>query len=196
MIDSEIKTRGGADPNSPLHLHDGFQSGPSHSRNSRPFYFKKAGRCTRCHGLFSGNTAFMVGETVVWQVLVDVAFTQREVVPVCVDCVEVAERSLSNEVETKFVLDRRSCPSCSLILLPACRDRNGSLPRGRFCSERCEQRARRKRKAAARPIRFCGCCGTSFKPRRADAFVCSSACRQALYRRRAALNEQPQRVSI
>jgi hypothetical protein len=36
----------------------------------RRSYYKLAGHCTRCHEPFGGNaTAFMVSESVIWQVL-------------------------------------------------------------------------------------------------------------------------------
>lgn len=63
-------------------------------------------------------------------------------------------------------------------------------PRHITCSERCRDRLRSARRAAAaaeeRAGRTCEACGDPFTPRRADARYCSNACRQDAYRQRKA----------
>ena len=155
----------------------------SPTRNRPDFFFRKAGCCTRCDGPFRESTAYVVAEKIAWKVIEvngePLALTQREMVPVCSDCVDVRERVLADDMKG----GKRSCPNCSLIMFPAARNRLGAVWNGRFCSKRCEQRHRRGSKSAARPYRHCGCCGTSFRGR-VDARYCSSACRQARYRMR------------
>jgi hypothetical protein len=47
-------------------------------KTERPFYFKLAGHCTRCHEPLAGDAAFMVHESVILQVIgVEGAITRR-----------------------------------------------------------------------------------------------------------------------
>jgi hypothetical protein len=59
----------------------------------------------------------------------------------------------------------------------------------RVCSDRCEQRWRRRRRAAHRPLATCEGCGGGFQTSRGDVRFCSPACRQSAYRRRRATGE-------
>jgi hypothetical protein len=61
--------------------------------------------------------------------------------------------------------------------------------RRRYCSETCGERTRRERRTRPRATqgpRSCWFCERKFTPTRADARYCTSACRQADYRRRKA----------
>src|SRR6201990_1423335 len=136
-----------------------------------PSYFKLAGRCTRCHGPFDGNTtAFMVSESVVWQVTGAGGFTSPVPVPVCAACATDKEQADATLGLT--------CKGCGLAM----RARWHLLWRrhGLTCSDRCEQRCRRLRRREKK--RTCATCVLEFKTTRTHAKCCSSACRQKKYR--------------
>jgi hypothetical protein len=135
-------------------------------------YFKNAGHCTRCDEPFGGNaTAYMVREDVAWTVLDGyTALTQQETVPVCDACVTAQELA-------KATIDA-TCVGCGQ------RMRLNIHWRKATCSNRCEQRERRKR-YRAQVRNLCTICFKTFQPKRGDAKFCSSACRQRAYRRRA-----------
>ena len=136
-------------------------------------YFKNAGHCTRCETPFGGNaTAYMVREYVVWSILNDdCALCQNETVAVCDAC--VTERELERATEDAI------CPGCGQRM-----KLNPAWPKT-TCSNRCEQRDRRKRRRALYALpAVCVVCKAEFWPERADAKFCSSAHRQKAYRRR------------
>ncbi len=164
-----------------LQIINGGNMKPSLNRNSRSYFWKLAGCCTRCEGPFSGDTAFIVDEKIAWAVFgapdeEKGVFTQMERVPVCSDCVEVAEEA---RVAQRGDHATQMCGGCNLAMKIATRH----WWRGRFCSERCEQRVRRRRQRERSNRRTCTAlgCGIIFRGR-ADAKYCSSTCRQASYR--------------
>jgi hypothetical protein len=143
-------------------------------------YFKThGGHCTRCDEPFGDNaTAYMVLEHVVWAVGISgIAFTQRETVPVCDAC--VTEKELANATEDA------TCAGCGQRMKLSQYGRRMKLRyRQATCSNRCEQRERRKRDRLSL-WSICAICKTTFRPkRRGDAKFCSSACRQRAYRSR------------
>jgi hypothetical protein len=138
------------------------------------FFFKQAGRCTRCGEPFADNRAiaFMVSEMVAWSVMGppgdETALTQRETVPVCSACVTPREEAAATRETT--------CAGCGQAMRSALAVRT--------CCSRCYQRELRAR-WRDRARGFCAACGQSFKPKRADARYCSPACKQRAWRARA-----------
>lgn len=112
----------------------------------------------------------MARREVVWQVLLDGALRMTEPAwtPLCEPC--------AGPADTARVTDVRTCGGCGL------RMRSPAGWRGRFCSERCEQRVRRARRKVL-SSRACHVCKERFTGR-ADARFCSPACRQLAYRLR------------
>ena len=140
-------------------------------------YFRQAGSCTRCEEAFGGNAAaYMVREKVVWTVIGDMGLTQIETVPVCDACVTGPE--LENAT------DDAACAGCGQRLRLS-----AHWPKP-VCSNRCEQRDRRKRRRARRPATRCSICEAFFVPKRNDAKFCSNACRQRAYRQSASAAKQ------
>lgn len=66
------------------------------------------------------------------------------------------------------------------------------------CSNRCDQRARRRRQRAHRLLVVCDGCGETFRPERDDQQFCSNRCRQAAYRlrRTGAAPPRPKRIKL
>jgi hypothetical protein len=149
------------------------------AKNHGPICFKKSGHCTRCEAPFGGNaTAYMVVEdNICWGIDGNIAFTQREIVPVCDACVLPAEAAELTRDEI--------CPGCKQRMRVGLRWRYGRHRRGWVCSSRCRQRVRRVQRRLWRGA-VCTGCGMMFNPKRADAKFCSPACRQNAYRKRAA----------
>ena len=143
-----------------------------------PVYFKHSGHCTRCDEPFGGNaTAYMVREHVAWRVYEDrLAFTSPQTVSVCDAC--ITEQELANAT-----LDA-TCPGCGQ------RMKLNEHWRKATCSNRCEQRERRKKRYRAQKARnICTICLETFQPKRGDAKFCSNACRQRAYRSRQTCGE-------
>jgi hypothetical protein len=137
----------------------------SRSMKERRSYYKLAGHCTRCHEPFGGNaTAFMVSESVIWQVL------GAGGLPVCAACLTDKEHGHATLAVT--------CNGCGLAM----RAHWHLLWRKRelTCSGRCDQRMRRRRHRDKKQT--CATCGLEFKTTRAHAKFCSGACRQKAYR--------------
>lgn len=146
----------------------------------RVAYIKNAGHCTRCGEPFGGNaTAYMVTEYVVWSFLNEESgLCQHETVAVCDACV--------TEQELEKVTADAVCEGCGQRM-----KHHPYLPKS-TCSNRCEQRARRKRRRALNTLQaICTICKATFWPERADAKFCSSGCRQKAYRRRRSRDRQP-----
>ena len=89
------------------------------------------------------------------------------------------------------------CTNCSKIYyrkdLPKCYGCGrklkieGSRRKAPYCSEVCRVRYWSNHRAECRKARrekTCAVCGQSFEPSRADAIVCSAACRQKRYRQK------------
>ncbi len=136
-------------------------------------------RCQRCkHQFVGGARLFMVVEKVIWACYTAFNLYQPEWVPVCAECLSADEQ--------KWSWRERDCRGCERQMsIPSSRS---SLPYEKraipcVCSSRCYQRIRRKERREW--LRYpCKMCGKAFKPARADARYCSSACRQWAYRRR------------
>jgi hypothetical protein len=142
-------------------------------------YYKQAGHCTRCEAAFGADaTIFMVRESVVWEVHADGGgFAQEETVAVCEKCLKPQEQGQNH-------LDM-ICGGCGRRMILAAKKHNGQW-RVSACSDRCDQRVRRKRgrelRMRWRRQRTCQC-GQAFMPKRSDAIYCSTACKQRAYRR-------------
>lgn len=86
---------------------------------------------------------------------------------VCSGCADILTRTF------------HPCEACGREVLVA-----HNRYRERVCSARCQRRVARAK--VDHDERECATCGTAFKPSRADAAYCSSACRQKAYRARRA----------
>ena len=64
-------------------------------------------------------------------------------------------------------------------------------PRLHICSAACARERRNQARRVGRAERECAECGKAFVPKRADALVCSAACRQRAYRERMSLRYAP-----
>ena len=111
----------------------------------------------------------MVREVVVWAVFDGEGLSQMETVAVCAKCLTVTEQMQSTEAGP--------CGGCGhrLMLATKPKYRDGRQYAFTACCNRCAQRIRRL---------ICTLCGTKFAAVRADASLCSSACKQRGYRQR------------
>lgn len=151
-------------------------------------YRRTSGCCLRCSGPFaSGQVVVMVRESLIAEVIQNMAICTKEWVAVCSACVTPEEQATATKQDV--------CRGCSQPLLyperwttPNTyrrRMQHHFLPRTIVCSSRCAQRCRRRSKRLHRPSITCAECGTAFQLSRSDSRYCSAACRQKAYRQRA-----------
>lgn len=150
-------------------------------RNAMAVVTDEPGHCARCGEPFAdGVTLFMF--TFRRRVLVyEEPAYQSVALPVCERCLtpnEIEARQPDPDSALVPIQPVGVCPGCDHPLM-AYADWRGS-----YCSNRCMQRARRKRRQASRPSITCAVCTKQFRPTRADSRFCGTVCRQWAYRRR------------
>jgi hypothetical protein len=106
--------------------------------------------------------------------------TPRQTVAICAACLTDKERAAAQPNSHICIGRQRSMVACVPVFRKA------------TCSNRCEQLVARARRRLAKPKvkTICVSCKMLFEPTRSDSRFCSSACRQAAYRARAAVPDK------
>jgi hypothetical protein len=141
---------------------------------------RNADSCYRCCETFAH-------EQTRYPILDDVSHgTGWGIASICCDCF----KSVDEGNTTRFSRNERTCAGCGEPIFTPTNARNGHWY---ACSNRCYQRAYRKRRRGRKSViewngdsayPRCEACKKTLKPSRIDAKFCSNKCRQWHYRRR------------